>query len=407
MTADVAGTIDRAPPSAALSAPRGRIAEIEALRGVAILMVLIEHMPLNLFYWDSGLYKFEHHWWRSAAGVDLFFAISGFVIARGLLPKLAAARRAGRVRRTLLAFWLRRIFRLWPAGWLWLAVPLIALAASNKTGAFGEWHANCVAARAAWFNVLNLHIGLYWRGGDIGMASPYWSLSLEEQFYVLLPLAALLFGRWLPALLIGLVLYQLALPLGALASMTRPGALAAGVLVAIVHRRWSERVLLPRLFVPGGAAGPLLLLGGIAALGFLFSETVVGNPVRRLGYDLGFGLVPIVATGLVHAGGYDGGYLLGPGAVRRFLILVGERSYTLYLVHGTAYVVARELLFATTGNDRPGTVAGAAVLLALALPLLLIATELTYRGIEVPIRRVGGRLSSKLESRAGDRQVAA
>ena len=52
---------------------QGRIADIEVLRGVAILMVLVEHLPINLIYWHGGLMDFIWAYWHGASGVDLFF----------------------------------------------------------------------------------------------------------------------------------------------------------------------------------------------------------------------------------------------------------------------------------------------------------------------------------------------
>ena len=66
-----------------------KILDIEVLRGIAVLFVVIHHANQNLLSWPNpGLAQF-YAYFGGAIGVDLFFAISGFVIARDLLPKLA------------------------------------------------------------------------------------------------------------------------------------------------------------------------------------------------------------------------------------------------------------------------------------------------------------------------------
>jgi len=64
-----------------------KIADIELLRGFAILFVLMEHLRINLFTWNTPAIDHLLAYFRFWSGVDLFFVISGFVIARSLLPK--------------------------------------------------------------------------------------------------------------------------------------------------------------------------------------------------------------------------------------------------------------------------------------------------------------------------------
>src|SRR5690554_7448281 len=67
---------------------RARIADLEMLRGLAVIGVVIHHARDNLFTWSSpGLERLATYF-GGWVGVDLFFAISGFVIARTLLPQL-------------------------------------------------------------------------------------------------------------------------------------------------------------------------------------------------------------------------------------------------------------------------------------------------------------------------------
>ena len=72
-----------------MHAAKGRIGDIECLRGIAVIMVIFYHAHLALFTWPMPqLDHIEANYLQTWPGVDLFFAISGFVIARTLLPSL-------------------------------------------------------------------------------------------------------------------------------------------------------------------------------------------------------------------------------------------------------------------------------------------------------------------------------
>ena len=88
-----------------------RIDDIEILRAFAVILVIVEHMHFNLFAWNTpalaGFYRYFGGW----TGVDLFFAISGFVIARDLVPRLHAAGGRENYCSITLIFWVRRFWR--------------------------------------------------------------------------------------------------------------------------------------------------------------------------------------------------------------------------------------------------------------------------------------------------------
>src|SRR5207302_1035375 len=161
-----------------------RIADIEVLRAVAITMVLIAHS--TILGWYSRILGDAGQILSLGAGVDLFFAISGFVIVRSLLP-------VGRFSEFAVPFWIKRAFRILPAAWLWLAIGLLATAFFNSSGVFGTLDANARDAVAAFLQVQNIHYGncidttqATCAPGGIPFGL-YWSLSLEEQFYLVLP----------------------------------------------------------------------------------------------------------------------------------------------------------------------------------------------------------------------------
>src|SRR5215469_12060873 len=95
--------------------------DIEVLRGVAVSFVVLCHIPDGLLRQPGPIRTLLEPmaFW---GGVDLFFAISGFVIASSLLRQ----RRSSRFRDFAVPFYVRRIFRIWPAALLWLFIPLLA-----------------------------------------------------------------------------------------------------------------------------------------------------------------------------------------------------------------------------------------------------------------------------------------
>jgi peptidoglycan/LPS O-acetylase OafA/YrhL len=377
-----------------------RIADIEVLRAVAVILVMVQHAPAVLFPWrgefQGRLYSHFGFW----PGVDVFLAISGFVIARSLLPSLESARGLVDSINITLAFWVRRIWRLLPSAWLWLALILLLVLCFNRSGAFGTFRGNFEATVAAILNVANFRALLVFGQPEQGVSFPYWSLSLGVQFYILLPIAFLLAGRRLPAVLILGVLTQLFLPrfgpgtsaIGNLLNVIRSDALMLGVLIAL----WS-RTTTYRLFEPAGLRRTPIV--GVLALAVLTGLLVTaGSPVLHLG-GFNVGLVAILSGALVFIASYDGDYLFPPGRLKNLLLWIGARSYALYLIHEPAYLMAREIWFRI---EPPGTVFTGIYTLRFtvtALTILFILADLNHRLVETPLRRRGARIAARLKAR--------
>ena len=189
-------------------------------------------------------------WWTNVIdlgnlGVRVFFVISGFLITYLLL--IEADRRG---RPSLRAFYLRRVLRIFPVYFLYVAV----LAGLTAVGLYAD-------AWSSWIGTLTFTRDVVGRGDSLTVH--YWSLAVEEQFYFIWPLMLVLMGLWRrPRLAVGLLviplivcpivrsgLIQARWPyawvlrlLGTFSIARYADSLAIGALAAFIYRSYGERL---------------------------------------------------------------------------------------------------------------------------------------------------------------------
>ncbi len=348
--------------------------DIEGLRALAVGAVLAYHASL------PGL-------GGGFVGVDMFFVISGFLIT-GLLVTEIRAR--GRV--DFAHFFARRARRLLPASILVLLFVVVG-AAWFSAPIDRPLIAGDVAAAAVY--VPNLRFALQsadYLGGD-REASPvlhYWSLAVEEQFYLAWPLLLMLTLVWsvrrrdaidrvlrvrlgwtlaltgLCSFIAALWLTEVAQPWSFFAPWTRAWEFAAGAAVFALQ---------PQLLrLPGAALAAL----GWAGLGLVVLGLTWIDPLAFPGFST---LLPVAGTAALIASGTSRGEALAAGNPARWLCLppfraVGRVSYSLYLWHWPVLVFAAAALGPLEWPQK------LAWTLASALPAVL-----AYRWVEKPIHR--------------------
>lgn len=303
--------------------PRGNVAALDALRGIAILLVVFHHWAIKEYAQAGGVATrvqdntiFYYGW----TGVDLFFVLSGYLIGRQLWREWHETGdiRVGR-------FLLRRGLRIWPIYFVTLAG--YALFSPIIHPGFPDWTF-----------LSNYQYGQFTRG---------WSLSTEEQFYLAIPLLLLLTRRRLSLmghlwLLLGIeavvlvnrwfLIQRIVAEGGSLASpprqLTDPfhvhlEGLLAGLLIALVA------VARPRLVQPDVSPRGISWVG----LAVMAAGVTSGLALRWLDGDL----FPYLALALIYGGVTywalrDRSWLSAPLRLP-FWYLLSRLSYSIYLNH--------------------------------------------------------------------------
>jgi peptidoglycan/LPS O-acetylase OafA/YrhL len=163
---------------------RSYLSTLDGWRAVAIAIVVTSHDALHTFG------PFSTRWLRAngRVGVDIFFALSGVLICTRLL---AEEQRSGSI--DLRSFYTRRFFRIQPAAWVYLSV----LCALMLIGALERAFTGVVTSLLLLRNYLPLtFLPRDW------YTAHFWSLAVEEHFYLLLPMFLVLVRRWRARLLL-------------------------------------------------------------------------------------------------------------------------------------------------------------------------------------------------------------
>ncbi|XRD86343.1 acyltransferase [Dyella acidisoli] len=362
--------------------------DIECLRALAVIGVMIHHAQGNLFHPGLPLLDRIFAIGQTWCGVDLFFAISGFVIARSLLPQLATVSGSLAAQcRIIAAFWIRRAWRLLPSAWLWLVVMLLASMVANRSGVFQSVHANLIATLAGFFNVANIRYADSFYQYPYGASFVYWSLSLEEQFYVVLPLLAACTRRYFPWILAALLAIQLPMHRSILAMAFRTDALGLGVLLAVVSKTTLYAKVEPRVLARVRGSGGLILA-------LLLSLTAVLAVLNEKHSSFAIGGIAIATTALVWIASYDANYLIRQSWLKRGLTWIGNRSYAIYLCHIPIFFLLREFCF-RFGLEHPS----AWLLGATAACLIALVAEMNFRYVEQPLRHHGRQVANRFSTR--------
>ena len=335
-------------------------ANLDGLRSVAVYLVLLFHTGLG---WAEGGF----------IGVDLFFVLSGFLVSTVLLDEIeqTGGLRVGR-------FYARRVRRLLPAA----VVVVVATAATftviwsivRRLEIIGD-------AQSSLLYYANWHFLA--ASGDYFAAdtekSPYlhfWSLAIEEQYYIVFPVLLLLLSRFRRGTMLGVLLGLMGLSLAAQLYW-------AGI--DTTHAYYGTDARLYQLLA--GAALAVAMRRGLGSRLTTGANTVLGTVGMAGLLVLGSGLVGLAASwrgigATVVSVLLIGGLVLGPGQpVSKALsrpgpVFLGRISYGTYLWHWPVIIALTSLL-----DTSPWAIAGFALAVSTGL------AALSYQVVEMPIRK--------------------
>lgn len=360
-----------------------RFAGLDGLRAVAVILVVIYH----LFPW-SPLHS-------GFVGVDVFFVISGFLIT-SLLLRPSQAGRLGSPRR-LLDFWRRRARRLLPA--LAVVITVCATAAWLLGGDLLVGMGRQVLGAATFsYNWLAVADGTdYFSATAPELFRNFWSLAVEEQFYVLwpllLPLLLLVPGRWVRVAILVVAAGASAwwmVTLVAAGDVTRAYfgtdshafGLLLGIALALAVVNMPEKAWMRRR---GALSGALVV--GVIGLSAVVVAAVMPGSMDAEAFPVALLLATLGTMCAIIAGSWPGSWF-GRGLDVAPMRWIGDRSYGIYLWHWPVLVLV------LVGTQGVGPEAGVPVWAGLATLVVSVgAAALSHRFVEQPLRLYGFRLS--------------
>ena len=299
--------------------------ELDGIRGVAVLLVVITHLQLLVPYEVTGIDRLDDLIAGSYLGVDLFFVLSGFLITALLLDEIVTSRNL-RFR----AFYARRGLRLLPALYVLLAAHVVYAVIADLSW-FQEW----ATIRSALLYVSNWQ--LVYRPltavPDLGLL---WSLAIEEQFYLLWPAALVLFfgPRQSARVVTGVLVATIVVVARWRAHLWRDGVFWAQLAVRTDTRVDSLLVgaLLASLWVRGATPTRGVNTAGWVGLGTIVVCLATFDITEGTGYKGGLTLFAVAVSFVILAllgGTWPGRHLFDFAPLRA----IGRVSYGLYLWH--------------------------------------------------------------------------
>jgi len=357
--------------------------ELDALRFLAFFLVFFAHTtnPLVLEMQAAGPVQaaIAPIFNGGGFGVDLFFLLSAYLITELLTREM---NRTGVIDVT--SFYMRRILRIWP---LYFSFAIATLILSRFTSV--QFPTDAIAPMFLFY--LNWYFVTHplFQPGSI-----LWSVSVEEQFYVVCPiLIRTLSARNLIRLCLGLIALAIVARFAVLSTsdnwwqsvsfntFTRLDPIATGILIALFLKGRVPRFRIATRWLLAGVGLLLLCLAAEAEGTFI-------------GWMAAFPTADLGAMAIFLA-------FLGASITWRPLIYLGQISYGLYVFHMFWLEAVREVLLRFTGEwsfwERG----------LIALPLTIMAAAVSYRWLETPFLRLKGISAGELAERLMARRISA
>ncbi|MGH8386225.1 MAG: acyltransferase family protein [Pseudomonas sp.] len=281
---------------------------IQALRGVASLLVVLFHLRIVEGKFGSGETLLPSWLNFGYAGVDLFFVISGFVMATVAKGRCGSFSEAGRFLR-------KRAWRVLPLYWLYTTVVVVLMALVPSM------------VNTSYQNQSALASYLLWPQSTLPLLSVGWTLVFEFYFYLMTAMAIALLPQrfflhflyvWAAVVAIGWTMFETTSPVLSTAFSPMAWEFIAGALVAMYWRR-----------IPAAWGAPLLWAGAVAFIAAMLL-------LDRLDLLLDGGMYRVAIFGVASSLVVAGAVVLEASrraSIPAWLMSVGDSSYSLYLSH--------------------------------------------------------------------------
>jgi len=331
--------------------------DIDGLRAIAVLAVVFYHSGFNVV---SGGY----------VGVDIFFVISGFLITTIIVRELADGEFS------IVGFYERRMRRILPASIATVAVCLVAGYFILGTRDLGNLAHSAIANSLFLSNIFfYMQTGYFDASAELKPLLHTWSLSLEEQYYVVTPLLLMLVARFFKQKHLLFVIPISILSFAACVYWTNVNQPAAFYM--LTTRGWElltgsilAIAAIPRISSEAG----MRFLAMIGLVLILFSMFMFDDQTVFPG---AYAALPTLGTAILIYTGLSGSTPINRALSVRPMVFVGLISYSLYLWHWPIIVFSKYLKAATLNH-----VESMVMLLA-----MFAMSVLSWRYVETPFRR--------------------
>jgi peptidoglycan/LPS O-acetylase OafA/YrhL len=295
----------------------GYMPQLDALRAIAVILVIISH-------WFSLEHFFNRYSANGILGVTLFFVLSGFLITGILLKSKTIIENGGAVKKAFTTFYIRRSLRIFPVYYLLLLI-LVVINSSAIRESFW-WH---------FFYGSNF---FFWIKGEFtGQLSHFWSLAVEEQFYLVWPAVILFVKRkYIPHVLFtgiaGAILFRyfITSPSNELGRILMPGSLDSFCIGGLLVYSKQSGASLYKTYVKSRSlflAGAFLLLIAVHTTYFRSLPLQLHTAFFYFLISVSFAVIIDRVADTVHTPVIS--WILNNKA----LLYIGKISYGVYLFH--------------------------------------------------------------------------
>ncbi|MFB2580900.1 acyltransferase family protein [Herbiconiux sp. P15] len=358
------------------------IPSLDGLRAIAVLTVFVGHSAAGI---GTGF-------WPGHVGVTIFFFLSGYLITTLLRREYESA---GRI--SLSRFYLRRALRILPPAYLAIAVAVVVGALGWVSATTTGW-----GVLAEVLNYTNYYIVFAGREGLPPDTTQFWSLAVEEHYYLVVPIVLLVLfrkkasrqtiGWWLLGIAFVVPVWRIVLGLSGasfdrlyISTDTRIDSLLFGTAVALLL----NPALGDSLRVPGNLATfvkkRIGMLAGLATIVFIASALVPSQMFRLSIADTVqcLCLIPIFWFVITRPSS-----LVGRVLNSRIAIRLGILSFSIYLFHRLALNLVENVIETPYLGD------------LIALAVTLVVAQIVYWLVEKPCGRLRRRLEGSMKARA-------